>query len=97
MMATFFIPRLNVIESDEGFSVEVLAPDGSLRYTEGPRTMEVDSEMLVGPTALVIYSKSIKHWNPPYSQESVDEAAKQRIIDNMQRAFRFRGFEIDVD
>jgi hypothetical protein len=95
-MPTFSIPRVNVIESDEGFSVEVLAPDGGLRYAEGPRTMDVDSEMLVGPTALVIYARSIKRWNPPYSQESVDEATKERILDNMRRAFRFRGFDIDV-
>lgn len=41
-------PRVNVIACDEGFSVEVLGHIG-LTYTEGPRRMFIDSELLAGP------------------------------------------------
>jgi hypothetical protein len=42
----FTIPRNNVIESDEGFSVEVLGRTGLL-YTEGARSLQIDSEILL--------------------------------------------------
>jgi hypothetical protein len=37
--------RKNVVESDEGFSIEVLGRTG-IKYTEGEKTMFVDSEVL---------------------------------------------------
>ena len=94
-MATFSIPRVNVIESDEGFSVEVLGQTG-LRYVEGARAMFVDSEVLAGPAGLVMYTSSIKRWDPPHSAELIDEPTKNRIVDNIRRAFRFRGLEIGL-
>lgn len=88
----FSIPRVNVIESDEGFSVEVLGRTG-LRYTEGERTLFVDSEVLMGPSGLAVFSDSISRWESPEDQEISDEE-KRRILDNIRRAFRFRGLEI---
>jgi len=91
----FKIPKVNVIESDEGFSVEVLGRTG-VRYSEGGRTLRVDSEVLAGPAGLVIYTASITQWNPPHESEAVDESKRQVIVDNIRRAFRFRGLEIEV-
>jgi hypothetical protein len=89
----FFIPRVNVIESDEGFSVEVPGRT-QLRYTEGPRTMIVDSEVLVGEPAIAIYPSSMTNWDPPHGAEVIDKDARDRIVDNIRRAFRFSGHEI---
>jgi hypothetical protein len=91
----FKIPRVNVIESDLGFSIEVLGRTG-LRYTEQNKSMKVDSEMLAGPSGLILYTDSIIRWDPPDEKEKVDEKAKQRIIANICEAFRFRGLEIQV-
>ena len=91
----FTIPRINIIESDEGFSVEVLGRAGLL-YIEGTKKLEVDSEVLAGPSGIVIYQNSIKSWNPPYDNELIDENERNRIVDNIRRAFRFQGFEIQV-
>jgi hypothetical protein len=55
----FEIPRVNVIQSDEGFSVEVLGRTGLL-YTEGSKSLHIDSEVLVGPTDLLVYTNSIR-------------------------------------
>lgn len=91
----FFIPRVNVIESDEGFSVEVLGPE-YVRYVNGPRSMRVDSEYLMGPNGLVIYPSSIKRWDPSHSSDVIDKATRERIVENIRRAFRFSGVEIAV-
>jgi hypothetical protein len=91
----FFIPRVNVIESDTGFSVEVLGRTG-LCYREGDRSLKVDSEVLMGPTGMVIDASSIRAWAPPHERELIEDARRKQIVENIQAAFRFRGFEIEV-
>ena len=91
----FDIPRVNVIRSDEGFSVEVLDRTGLL-YTEGSRSLDIDSEVLAGPSALVIYTDSISSWNPPHDDETIDRCKRDAIVENIRRAFRFRELEIEV-
>ena len=91
----FFVPRVNVIESDEGFSVEVLGQTG-VRYTEGARAVFVDSEVLaVASSGLVIYESSIKQWDAPFSGD-IDVVTRKAIVKNIRRAFSFRGLEIEV-
>jgi hypothetical protein len=91
-----FRKRLAFIESDEGFAVRALGRAG-LEYREGEKIMRVDSEMLVGPAGLVLYKASIRSWEPPHDREVVDDAGRDRIVDNIRRAFRFEGFEIEVE
>lgn len=91
----FFIPRVNVIESDAGFSVQVLGRTG-LCYCEGERSMSVDSEVVMGPEGLMVIADSIRAWSPPHEKELIDEARRKRIVENIRAAFRFRGLEIDV-
>jgi hypothetical protein len=93
----FSIPRVNVIESDSGFSVEVLpGRAGGVLYIENGRSLIIDSELLIGPVGLGIWSSSIRAWEPPHSTELIDEATKAKIIENIRAAFRFRGSEIQV-
>ncbi len=87
--------RPNVIQSEEGFSVEVLGRTG-LIYTEGSRSLRISSEVLAGPHGLVIYRDSIKSWDSPHDTETIDEAMRDTIIENIRRAFRFDGFEIEI-
>ena len=89
MRETFEIPRVNVIESSNGFTVEVLGRV-DLKYSEGPRTMTVDSEILVG-NAIEILRNSIQTWEAPFENEEIDEDKRESIVDNIQRAFKFRG------
>ena len=83
-----------MIESDDGFSVEVLFPSGLL-YVEGECKMHIISDFLVGPDALALYSDSVKSW-AGNECASISDEKKARIIDNIREAFRFRGFEIHV-
>lgn len=92
---TFQKPGPNLIVSDEGFSVQVLGRTGLL-YTDGPREMRVDSELLMGPAGMGVYAESVVSWLPPYDNEVIDTITKQAIIENIRLAFRFDGFEIHV-
>lgn len=85
----------SIIECDEGFSVQVLGREGLL-YCEGERRLFVGSELSTGPSGLVIYTNSIKAWEPPFQQDEIDSSKKEQIIDNIRRAFRWTGYEIDV-
>jgi hypothetical protein len=85
----------NTVVSDEGFSVQVLGRTG-LKYTEGTKEMRVDSVVLAGPHGMVVYSASVRTWAPPHQEEVVDEYVRARIIENIKRAFKFEGFDIDV-
>ena len=91
----FFIPRVNVIESDTGFSVEVLGRTG-LRYAEGGRAVTAEAELLSGPHGLSLHANTIACWDPPFNTEVIDDAERARIVDNIRAAFRFRGIEIEV-
>jgi len=88
----FAMPRVNLIQSDEGFSVEVLGQTG-ISYLEGNRVLFVDAEVLSGPSGLIVYSSSIAKWE---DGDEVGEAKREQIIDNIRRAFQFRGIEIQI-
>jgi len=94
-MPDFSTPRVNVIESDEGFSVEVLGQTG-LQYTEGENHVRVDAEVLAGPSGLAIYSESLREMVGPKGNTTITPERRSKIIDNIRRAFRFSGFEIQV-
>jgi hypothetical protein len=85
----------NTVTSDEGFSVEVLGRTG-LRYTEGDRVMRIDSEFLVGPHGMAVFGPSVQAWEPPHEGDAVDDGERARILDNVRRAFKFEGFDIEV-
>lgn len=90
----FSIPRVNVIQSDEGFSVEVELT--RLTYTEGPKTLHIASEIQASPGNIVIYKGTIRKWEPPYDSEPISDHKREVIIENIRRAFRFKEEWIDV-
>jgi hypothetical protein len=93
----FRVPRANVIESDEDFSIEILGITG-LRYRQGDRALFVNSEILAStsPFFLSIIKRSIQHWDPPYDGELIDEATRELIVENICRAFASQGNKVEV-
>jgi hypothetical protein len=59
--------------------------------------MKIDSEVLMGPKAMVVYSYSIAKWLPPNDAEPVDVGIRNHIINNLRDAFLFRGVEIGFE
>ena len=92
----FSIPRPNVIESTDGFSVESLGRTG-LRYSEAGKALRIDSEVLAGPSGIVIYTDSINHWEEPHQIAPFSDADRQRVIENVKAAFKFRGYDIEIN
>jgi hypothetical protein len=91
----FSIPRVNVIESDEGFSIQVLGRTG-IKYREGDKTLFVDSEVLAPGKGIAISAKSIREWDPPNSGELISQEKKSMIIDNVRRAMEFKNEHLEV-
>ena len=85
----------NTISSDEGFAIKVLHGRGGLRYTEGDRSVEVDSEFLAD-RGIMLYKRSILIWESPIGNVAVSEEERDRIIRNVCRAFKFDGYTAEV-
>jgi len=94
MEERFSEPEPNVIESTEGFSVKVLGRTG-MRYTEGTRSVWIDSEVLAKPRAIAMSKKTIRFWEEPEPEE-VSEKDRDRIANNIKRAFEACGYELQV-
>jgi len=90
----FETPHPNLIQSSEGFSVEVVSRV-KLVYTEFGKKAEIDCEWLAGPSALIVYTDTLTHWTDPKGVK-ISYEDKVRIIENIRKAFRFRGVEIEV-
>lgn len=94
MNEQFSEPEPNVIASTEGFSVKVLGQVG-LRYTEGTRSVWIDSEVLAEPRTIAISTKTIRFWEGLEPGE-VRDKDRDRIVNNIKRAFEACGYELQV-
>jgi hypothetical protein len=81
----------NVIENDEGVSVEVLGRMG-MRYSEIGKSVIVDSEVLATPE-IAVYAASISNWS---DGNAIDDATRSKIIQNIREAIRSQGEDIVV-
>ena len=91
----FTVPKINVISSDDGFSVEVLGRTG-IEYREGGKSMFVDSEVLATGRGIAVFRNSIKGWRLPYEKEQITAEERQRILGNICRAIEFQNQPVEV-
>lgn len=89
------VPRPNFYLSSEGFSVEVLGRTG-LHYCDRGRRMFIDSEILMPPAGIVIYKESILGWQPPHSEEVIDDEERERIVRNIVDTLGSQGVDVQV-
>lgn len=82
----FSEPEPNLIKSSSGFTVRVLGRTG-LHYSEGDRTVWIDSEVLATPRAIAVHMDSMKVWTSPDGSEEVTEEDRARATSNIERAF----------
>jgi hypothetical protein len=92
-----FKSRRNRIVSDDGFTVEIVGGRGGLRYLEGARTIEVDSEFWGGERGVTIYAHSIRSWTGAVGTGPVSPAEVERIARNIVDAFAFDGYSADIN
>jgi hypothetical protein len=94
MDETFSEPEPNVIVSSAGFTVRVLGRTG-MRFTEGDRSVFIDSEVLARPGAIALFKDRMKEWGTSEAQP-VSPADRERIAANVLRAFRACGYDLEV-
>lgn len=94
MQEHFSEPEPNVIASSTGFSVRVLGRTG-MRYSEGERSVWIDSEVLATPGAIAMFKETIRAWEGPDSGE-VSATERDRIAGNIKRAFDACGYDLQV-
>ena len=94
MQEHFSEPEPNVIESSAGFSVRVLGRTG-MRYSEGERSVWIDSEVLATPRAIAMLKETIRAWEGPDPGE-VSATERDRIAGNIKRAFNACGYDLQV-
>jgi hypothetical protein len=90
----FKIPQVNLIESEDGYSVEILGRT-QLLYREGEKSILIDAEGLAEP-AFLIYQDSITRWLPPHDREIISDAAREKIIERVRSALQFYGVEVQI-
>ena len=96
MNEQFHFPKVNVIESSEGFAVEVLGRTG-LRYTEVGHDLFVDSEVLAAGLGMLVIANSVRNWgSPPRDHTDLELFERVRIIENIQRAGTSQGQPVDI-
>ena len=88
-------PRVNVIESNQGYSVEILGRTGLL-YSEGEKCMHVDSEVLNAESMAVI-ERSIQTWESPFEAEVIDDRKRASILENIRHALQFDNVTIVIE
>jgi|GEM_PF-1031347 len=92
------VANTNRIEGDNGISVEILGR-GGICYREGTHQMLVDSEFLVlgSQYDIVLYTRSVRRWQPPYADELVSDAKHRQIIAEICELLRSSGMKVDLD
>jgi hypothetical protein len=85
----FTVPRVNVIESDEGFSVQVLGRTG-MRYREGGRSVLIDSEVLAPGKGIAVFVDSIKNWQTRDGEKPVTTQERKMIVARIEAAIALK-------
>ena len=92
----FEYPRANLVTSRSGFSVEVKMPNAII-YAEGDRRMSIFAEPLAtNEPKIAIRRKDVSRWQAP-AAGAVSDADRDRIIENVRRAFEFRNWILVVE
>jgi len=75
-------------------SIEIFGRADTIRYTQGSRSIDVQSELLIGKSMLVLYAGSIKKWA---DGRTVTADEKAEIIENIKRLMRPEWGDIAIE
>ena len=93
-MTRFWSPRTNVVEGNNGVTVEVLGRTG-IRYSERGRSCFVDSEVLSSP-AIVVWPSGIHRWDQPHEDDALTDDDRRRILKNISEAFASQDWGLEL-
>jgi hypothetical protein len=73
---------------------------GSIVFQIGQMTITVEGEMLAGEgqnSNFVVYSDSIRKWDPPNENVPLDESAKRMILKSLLDEMRSKNWIVEID
>lgn len=82
----------NTVRSTSGFTVQAVRIH-DVKYTEAEKSVTISGEILVGDPGYVLYTSTLKRWDPPHNGVMLEGSKRQEIIDNIAQALRFMGVE----
>lgn len=89
----FILLNPNLVQSDEGFSVETVGRTG-IRYIQYGKTLFVDSEYMAGPNLeILVFARGVK--NRDFG-DNIEEDERKKIAENILRALSFRGLKVKL-
>jgi hypothetical protein len=89
-------PRVNVYESDAGFSIEILGRVG-MEYKEGDKIMFVESEIGISDTpTIAIWQDELRTWKPPYDKEVLTDLRRMEILKNICSLLKWRNIQVEI-
>ena len=89
----FHKPRRDTVESDAGFSVQLLGR-GQLLYRERGHELMIPSEG--GLDGIAVWRNIPWSWQPPHQAEKIDNGKRDEIIENVRQALGFQGDKLVV-
>jgi hypothetical protein len=93
----FSYPRSNLIESRNGFTVEVRSRN-SITYTAGQQIFTVFAEPLVGEAPrMIIRRAELERLQAAAGTPPITEPERDEIVENIRRAFAFKGWILIVE
>lgn len=86
------------LEGKKGVSVEIVGR-GGLRYREASHEMLINFEFLATGAEhdMVLYTRSVRRWKPPYADEIINDEKRKQIIGNICELLTSRGARVDLD
>lgn len=85
--------RPNTFQAADGIGAVFVGHD-HVRYFEGDRSVLLDQELQADPRLVGIYRSSIVAWEAPYEAESLSDADRARIVENLRLAFQTRNYRL---
>jgi len=97
--AQFRSPRRGLIESADGYSVEVtqgFREQVTLRYREGDRVLDGRGEYRADKPDIMLWRSSTRSWQPPHHAEPLSQPDRDRIVARMRLALAWDGTDLGV-
>jgi immunity protein 74 of polymorphic toxin system len=66
----------------------------AIRYRERGRSLLIEQDLQSDSHLVAIERGSMRAWEPPHERETISEGEKDRIIENLRRAFATRGYRL---
>jgi hypothetical protein len=77
----------NSAKSDKGFTV-TWRPSGGVDYSDANGTIRVDSELLVKPSRILVYPRSV-------GLESMTDGRAEEVLRDVMRALEYLGHQVE--